>query len=351
MNTAILTIQSMNYGNRLQNYALQSVLKDLETDVDSLRRDAAFKGSFNCKLRALKHSVGIIKHLNDKQSAFRRFDKEYIRFSSCTVSTEYVSPELNDVYDVFIIGSDQVWNPDFTFNSELDYLPMVNRNKKIAYAASFGVNSIDDSRSRTAELLRDIPSISVREQAGASIVKDLIHRDVPVVLDPTMLLSVDEWAKIAKRPNMVKVEKPFVLKCVLGNDVNDGKIEQLADSNGLEIVNVMNSSLPIGPSEFVWLISRSSLVCTDSFHASVFALLHHKPLAIFERVSNNADMSSRFDTLCSKFSLAGIRSSEGNFGPDRIFGTDWGAFESALAAEREYSRAWLTEAIRNASRG
>lgn len=352
MNIAILTIQSINYGNRLQNYALQTVLESMGHDVESLKREPGLRGSTKSSLRTVKRAIGaIVKHRGDKIAAFKDFDNSYISFSKMTVSTEYVSPGLENAYDCYVIGSDQVWNPDFDFNSDLEYLPMVDAKKKVAYAASFGVDKIGDNREATAALLNGVGSIAMREGAGSRIVRDLTAREVPVVLDPTLLLDTAAWGKISKRPLNIDCSKPFIFKYVLGNDVNDRKIKELAGSRGFAVVDVMDEALSIGPSEFVWLIANSELVCTDSFHASVFALLHHKPLAVYERVSADADMSSRFDTLCSTFGLVGHRSSEASFGPEAIFGTDWSDVDAHLAVLREDSLAWLKTALEEVARG
>lgn len=351
MKSAILTIQSVNYGNRLQNYALQTVLERCSNSVESLGREAGFRGSTATKLKTVKRKLGALGHRGDKLGSFRRFDMQFVAFSKSIVSKEYSSPGLASSYDNFVIGSDQVWNPDFDFNSELEYLPMVPSEKKIAYAASFGVSEITENRKKTAELLDGIKSISVREAAGANIVHDLTGRDVPVVLDPTLLLDPADWQKVSVKPEKVDCSSPYVFKYVLGNDINDERIAALAASRGLEVIDVMDDALAIGPSEFVWLIAHSDLVCTDSFHASVFALLHHRPLAVYERVSADADMSSRFDTLCSNFGLVGHRSSEAAFGEEAIFSTDWDGVEMRLAALRESSLAWLRGALDGVARG
>lgn len=347
MRIAILTIQSVNYGNRLQNYALQSILEDMGHHTEALlRRPGVLTGSPKQRLRAVKLKAGLsLKHRFDRRGAFARFDNEFISFSGKVVSKEFVSAGVADAYDCFVIGSDQVWNPDFDFTSELEYLPMVPADKKVSYAASFGVSEITEGRERTAELLKGINSISVREGAGADIVRDLTGREVPVVLDPTLLLGPGDWERVSKKFTKVDCDAPFVFKYVLGNDVNEGRIERMAQERELAIVDVMDPSLAIGPSEFVWLIAHSELVCTDSFHASVFALLHHKSLAIFERESADADMSSRFDTLCGTFGLVGHRSSEDSFGDEAVFGTDWDAFEVRLKELRAASMEWLENAI------
>ena len=351
MKIAILTIQSINYGNRLQNYALQAVLESLGHEVFSLRRDAGFKGPLRCKMRAAKLKMGAIKHTNDRVGAFRRFDGEHISFAGEIVSKDYITPDLGSTFDCFVIGSDQVWNPTFGFNSQLEYLPMVPDPKKIAYAASFGVNGTALFVKETAALLNGIPRISVREDAGGRIVRNLTGRDVPTVLDPTLLLDVVCWRKVASKPKTVDAASPYIFKYVLGDDLNNARIREFAEKNGLNTINAMDESLAIGPSEFVWLIANSSLVCTDSFHASVFALMHHKPLAIFEREGLSADMSSRFDTLCSSFGLEGHRSSEKNFGEGPVFGTDWGAFELRLGKLRASSLGWLGASLGEVERG
>lgn len=344
MKIGIVTIQSVNYGNRLQNYALQAVLEDNGTKVYSLRREPK-------TLKQCLKKAGRIILKNDSRAQFYRFNNRYIHFSRAVLNESNCNSKQLGVFDSFVIGSDQVWNPDFDFNSELEYLPMVPAEKKVAYAASFGVNEITENRKRTAELLDGVGFISVREVAGAKIVHDLTGRDVPVVLDPTLLLGPADWEKVSAKPKKVDCDSPYVFKYVLGNDVNDRRIASLASSRGLKVIDVMDDTLAIGPSEFVWLIAHSELVCTDSFHASVFALLHHKPLAIYERVSADADMSSRFDTLCSNFGLVGHRSSEGSFGDDAIFSTDWNDVDARLAALRESSLAWLKGALGGVARG
>lgn len=341
MRIAIVTIQSVNYGNRLQNYALQHVLEGYGHEVCSLRREPF--GMFQKAKRCLRN---VLK--TDRNTAFYRFDDEYVNLSEDVLSKDGTTSGLDARYDLFVIGSDQVWNPSFSFNSELDYLPMVSSGKKIAYAASFGVSEIGGPCARTADLLRGISAMSVREAAGAKIVHDLIERDVPVVLDPTMLLTVGDWARIAKKPDCAQCGEPFALKYVLGADAAARSIQGLADERDLDVVDVMDESLKIGPAEFVWLAANCSLVCTDSFHASVFALLHHKPLAIFERVSDDADMSSRFDTLCDLFEFNGHRGGEGSFGTEAVYGMNWDSFELRLADLRAFSRGWLERVLEGA---
>ncbi|WP_172623508.1 polysaccharide pyruvyl transferase family protein [Arabiibacter massiliensis] len=336
MNIAILTIQDYNFGNRLQNYALQEAVRRMGHEVLSLRRSAV-------KMRALRKAVRrVIK--DDYINAFDAFDVN-ITFSRDVVSKEFVSPSLNEDFGCFVIGSDQVWNPTFPTNSDLDYLPMVPAVKKVAYAPSFGVSKITSNRDHISDLLSGISHVSMREHAGAAIVNDLTGRNVPVVLDPTMLISVSDWAEVSKKPLSIDVGRPFVFKYVLGDDVNGPKIDAMTAELGLSLIDVMDKSLKLGPAEFAWLAANCEVVCTDSFHASVFALLNHRPLAIFERSDSEVDMSSRFDTLCTDFGLVGHRSSDPGFSLDSVMMHDWVDFESHLAARRRDSLNWLEGAL------
>lgn len=344
MNTAILTIQSINYGNRLQNYALQSILEKNGSFAETVRRNAGFRGSFATKLRTLKSRVGAIKHINDRINKFRRFDR-LIHFSDQIVAADYISPGVGGSYDMFVVGSDQVWNPDFDFNSELEYLPFVPKSKKIAYAASFGVSEIASNRERTAELLDGFSAISVREDAGAKIVRDLSGVESPVVLDPTLLLSAGDWNQVAVEPKIADIERPYLLKYVLGDDVHGAEIDGLARKMGLSVVDLKDEGLPVGPAEFVWLIEHAQLVCIDSFHGSVFSLIFHRPFIIFERQSDDADMSSRFDTLCRIFGMDHHRKASPSFDLARCLDEDWDSFERRLARERARSLEWLGGAL------
>lgn len=334
----------MNCGNRLQNWALQEVLAAMGHDVETLRRDAGINGSLRSKMRALKSRVGAIRHLRDRYGAFRRFDRR-VRFSRCVVSKEYVSPETEGSYDAFVVGSDQVWNPDFDFISELEYLPFIPAVKKLSYAASFGVSEISSNRDRTAELLRGFSSISVREDAGAAIVRDLAGVTAEVVLDPTMLVGCEAWEGVARKPGVQGLDSPYLLKYVLGDDAHDGDIAKTAGELGLSVVDLTDGFLPVGPAEFVWLIAHARMVCVDSFHGSVFSLLFHRPFVIFERQSADADMSSRFDTLCRIFDMGHHRFCSPEFDYERCLDENWGAFERRLAAERDRSLGWLRCAL------
>lgn len=352
---AIMGIVSQNLGNRLQNYALQQALSAIAPDADVLTLRRAYEAGTASPYRRLRRRLSPVKRAlvsavaPNRASCFWRFDRENVRFAGDVVAREYTGDlsRLAGRYDAFVIGSDQPWNPSFPFNSELDYLPFVPDGKKLAYAVSFGVSEIGSRRERTAELLNGIPSISMREDAGARIVRELTGRTVPVVLDPTMLLAPSGWAAVERRPGVPAArEGGFCLKYMLGDDVNGRVVDGLAAERGLAVVDLRDHSLPVGPAEFVWLVRNAGLVCTDSFHGSVFSTLFHRPFVIFERrEEGQCDMSSRLDTLCKTFGLGHHRVSGPAFDLARCEDEDWDQVDSVLAAERSRSLGWLNAAL------
>lgn len=154
------------------------------------------------------------------------------------------------------------------------------------------------------ERLQNFKSISVREDAGKEIVKNLTKReDIEVLIDPTMLLEAKEWDKVAKVP-----KKKYILNYFLGNisDERKNEIDSIAKENNCEIINILEINDPYycsGPSEFLYLEKNAFLICTDSFHSSVFAIIYNRPFIIFEREDKNVKMNSRIETLIKKFKL------------------------------------------------
>ena len=213
MKIAIITLNGyFNYGNRLQNYALQRFLKILSKESFSetvwyerlnlkigekivnyvnIRDYILNKHNFRQFINSGRYMFDIIREYN-----FKKFSDKYIN----SVFDFEIKNDLNERYDYFIAGSDQIWNPHW-LKDETEFLQFADRNKRVAYAASFGVSEIKpDKVEQVKKGLEGINYISVREQAGAKIVKDLTGKDVPVLVDPTLLLTAEEWEKVMERP-------------------------------------------------------------------------------------------------------------------------------------------------------
>lgn len=305
MRIGIVTIHSMNLGNRLQNYALQEYLKGKGVKVETFQRTIDRRSN----IKKLKNNVSsYIKR--DKISNFRWFDKK-IHWSKDVVTKEYVSEGIGNRYDYIVAGSDQIWNPNFDFNSELDFMVFVPREKRVSYAASFGVSRIEEAFIEPfRKMISEIPHRSVREVRGQEIIKELTGLDSEVMPDPTMLLTKTKWVKAERKPAFNVGEKFFFVYFIGQYDKNvRAYIHERAFSCGAEVVEIVKdrSELDgkIGPAEFLWLIHHSEQAFTDSYHGSVLTLLlQRKYLSVFSRKSKEADMSSRFDTLWDMLGIA-----------------------------------------------
>lgn len=302
MNVEIITIISNNYGNRLQNYALQEFLIKEGVHVVTSRTDAPHHPF----LRKIKFRLCELRG-QTAEDLFLRFDRNIIW------KDDYFSQTYNDPkIDFYIAGSDQIWNPFFKFNSEREFLTFTDKKKRIAYAASIGLKQLPNQFHKSyRRYLNGFPVISVREKSAADIIYRLTKRRVPVVVDPTMLLSKENWIKVAKKSRL-QPKTNYLLKYFLGKKkfAYDTYIERLCQKYNWTVVDLSQRTdripLRIGPAEFLGLIAHSSYICTDSFHGIIFSILFEKSFLAFNRPDEVGfgDMSSRVETLLSKFRLS-----------------------------------------------
>lgn len=304
-NVAIITIcDNHNYGNRLQNYAMSKVINSLNYNSVTL-----WNKSENRLIQKCKNIIGKILSIYNihrkKYAIFRKFTSKYI--DNKYVDFNYLD-KINNEFDYFIVGSDQIWNYNFGNAKDKDFLKFADYNKTISYAPSFGISKIDDEwKDRISDGLNHIKYLSVRENQGANIIRELSNREAQVVLDPTLLLSKEEWCEIEKKPKKM-INKKYILTYFLGEKSEQLKSElkSLSMNNNLEIINLHNIEdkyfYSCGPSEFLYLFNHAELILTDSFHACVFSMIFNKPFYVFDRNSKGIKcMNSRLDTLLTTF--------------------------------------------------
>lgn len=347
---------NVNYGNKLQNFAVQEVMKKLgyETDVIYIQSK---KSRIKQIMRSLIHKT-LLKHFSHisieskllfkRQIAFQKFCKQYIserRYSS-----------INQIHDsdVFILGSDQVWNPNFLngMNKQLFFLTFTKPEKKVCFSPSFGLDNITEEwKPYYREKLATFPKISVREESGKEIVSDLTGKDAEVLVDPTMMINRDEWLSIAKKPDGIDFKNKYILTyflgdipekalfdCKMANKDICGKVYRLVDKSCPELY-------ACNPSEFIYLFNHASLVLTDSFHACVFSFLLGKPFLVYKREGIRNDMFTRIETLLSTFDLkrkyadSGLRND--------IFESDYSTGYKRLEREQEKVYKFLKESLKH----
>lgn len=189
-----------NYGNVLQNFAVQTILNDIDFTSETIR-NYSFVEYRQTSLYLLPKMIRF--PLRAKKSLkFLLFSKKYIRYSRNIITRDNKNIHLlKNKYYKFICGSDQVWNPSFDSNKNWTFnlLKFAAPTQKIAFAASFGIHNFKDKYFPIFQgAFDDFHAISVRENSAVSLVKELSGRDCIVLLDPTMTVEASQWKSICK---------------------------------------------------------------------------------------------------------------------------------------------------------
>lgn len=323
MKVGLVTITELdNFGNRLQNYALQQVLHGFGYTVETIPNLIIYQRRKNPLYKTILKIYGLLKWTVmrnrtilsglEKQVRFEVFDSRYFSFSSKQATIDYIPEDLDDDYDVFVAGSDQIWNSYFLFNFEFNFLKFAQAYKRVSYAASFGTDHVKaEYIDQFSEYLSEMAHISVREISGKKIIENLTNKTATVVLDPTMLFDASQWSEMEKRPEWATDEN-FILTYYLGKTKGREAIfDQLYNENEefkpYRVIDIFDPNIPeqytITPDEFIWLIHHAALVVTDSFHGTVFSILFGTRFCSLPRIDDGASMQSRLDSL---FELLGI---------------------------------------------
>lgn len=304
----IITIQGDNYGAVLQATALNYFLNSKGFDAENLNYNdvSRVKNSLSIKQRIVNHvwTKIVIKLIigNKKKQKFEEFRKANIKFSEKQWhSKEALSADIPN-YDIYISGSDQIWNLDVMrddYNYLLAFAP--DNKKKVAYASSFGKRSIPDNKKDIyIKYLSRFDDIAVREKSGKDIVKDLLGTEPVQVVDPTLLLDAKDWAKITAYKNP---EEKYVLCYYMpGDKIVCDAIKHIsndiAKKNNLKVINIglkeyykfvpgMDCRVDAGPADFVNLFLGAECVVTNSFHGTAFSTNFGKK--VYVPINKNLD--------------------------------------------------------------
>lgn len=265
-------------------------------------------------------------------------------------------------YQMFVVGSDQLWLPS---NIAANYytLNFVPREvPKMALATSFGISQLPSAQAKLAkEFLPRIDYCSVREVSGQKLIKNLTGRDVPVVCDPTILFTAEEWGKGISKERFIK--EKYLLCYFLGNNpIQREFVKKVKDLTGYKIVQLQHcdefiasdESFPdeapynVGPKEFIRLIRDAEYVFTDSFHCSVFSMLHAKKFFTFRRYNNDSIVSTN-GRIYSLLSLVGEenRLLKGDEDPNGMLqlDIDYGKVHERLAELRQFTKNFVFDAL------
>lgn len=322
-----------NFGSVLQVYALCQAVQKLGYESEVVWQSGNMSKNFDIRpnkllkvgIKALLHpslALSLYKMVREAKKVI--VDPEKVRLFDEFVANNfkqsfYASDELervasSDEYYKFICGSDQVWATTTLYPDPMMYLRFAPRNKRIAYAPSLGRDYVPSYNRKTIKsYIKDIDCVSIREDVGKKLIKELTGRDVPVVADPTLLLRPEEWDTLKAN---IKLPENYVLCYFLDEPSDEVKaaIYKYVRDNNKTIVALGHfecNDLPqdivmhpaVGPGEFLTITSNADMVITDSYHGMLFAINYHKKFWSVERAYSQYDQSSRQMTVLSRLGL------------------------------------------------
>ena len=364
----IVTIEDyINYGNRLQNYALTKLLEDEGFKVVNGIRVNTKQDYVACSPGLIKKIIKILvpypllrkrisiktnKHnglLEQREAKFMEFINQYTSSLPPVVTPNHrQAMKIFDKYEIdfFVTGSDQVWNPYYE-GRDFEFLTFAPRNKRLSFAASIGVNDIPDNKvERYRRSLIAMRYLSVREQRAVEIIKELTGRNADLTLDPTLLLEPEKWQKALKKPD-VELDDQYICTYFLGEVPEAVKAFAKEKEMPIYALNSQNSPelFTLDPAEFLYMIQNATYVLTDSFHAVAFSIKFNKDFYVFDRKQDDvSNMFSRIETITKRFGLGNRIQNR-----DRIIEQDpinnWNEIEDELMAEKKKSMEKLLEAM------
>ena len=351
MRIGIITYhRAKNLGAMLQSYALQKIVENKvgECEIIDYRNE---KLEDNYRIKKIRQEKGIknkIKNIlyKNKNKKFEKvrdnFLNDYQKVSN-KVYNEKTINQANNEYDLYIAGSDQVWNPNLNYRDKNYFLGFVSDNsKRNSYAASFGTNSVnDEDKVWIKKELEKFNNISVREEEGKKIVKDLINKNASVVLDPTLLLNYDEWKEIMPKECENKEKYIFVYLIAYTPTILEFA-RKFAKEKGYKIIcfhntyhkyKGMENLKELSPNKFLYYIKNAEYVITSSFHGLCFAINFHKKF-FYELDEAKKNNNSRLVTLTKMLELENRKIVKGNCSDNEI---DFSKVEEKLNEERKNS--------------
>lgn len=316
---AILTFhRAVNYGAILQAYALQATLekKGFTAEILDYRNEAIEKNYYSPM--GIGNTIGAkIKSLvlfpvqKKRNKAFCGFYQTHLK----TSSLKYDLKNIRDVeknYDYFVVGSDQVWNLRCTNYDATYFLDFVPPSKRISYAASLGKyeETLEDYM-KYIQYIEEFKRVSVREKAGQEYLNQRINEEITVDIDPTFLLSKEEWMSMSATTS--HSDYIFLYSVNLNSDVLFvGRKLAKKTKKKLIILTLRNKPLKlqenevnlsgVSPEEFLGFIDHAHFVVTNSFHGAAFSIIFNKDFYLVKNKKHGLD-NSRLEMLLNIFGL------------------------------------------------
>ncbi len=365
---------SHNCGSFMQSYALQNFLlkhgyQNEIIDFSTPGQQEFYQTSFkNNSIKNLIKNLVLLPHqkiLKDTYQNYQDFIEKNLKLSARRFSTSSELKACSFPYDTYISGSDQIWNITIDDSDDAYFLNFVKYGKKIAYAPSFGSKNIIKYTERNEyqkyqHYLNAYNTISIREKNGQKWLKEMIDKDVPAVLDPTLLLSQNDYESIRESYDQ-EITKPYIYYYSPSyNPKINQLVKQIAQKYRLQVIawsprsyylkhmNLSSFYLPKkqNPGVYLSLIKNAELVITTSFHGTIFSTIFRKKFWTIK----NGDMYGDDDRVKTLIEQLGIteRLISTNFDPnfDYLQETDYETYDKNLPELQNLSQNFLFGALK-----
>lgn len=363
MKAGLVTFYHLHhYGAILQAAATQRALASLGWDCETIdyfvNQDIRILKPPTTPGRAANDAYNTLHYpaLKRRWQRFETFSKAHLNLTSRRYASWEELKRAALPYDLLISGSDQIWNPTIFPDGRFDpvFFGTFSPLRKIAYAPSFGVGHLPEGMEEELKgYLCAFSHLSVREASGRDIVREAAGREAEVVLDPTLLLTAENWSALAAE-RVVRGEY-ILCYCIARSGALEPYICRLAEETGLPVVQLCGTRRKLhpkaklifdaGPAEFLSLFRHAAYVCTNSFHGTVFSVQFQRPFftAVAPAELQEPERSRTF-SLLSRLGLT-----------DRVVGKGdaaglgdlpgWPAAEERLRAARAGAMAYLRAAL------
>lgn len=352
----ILTFhRALNYGAVLQAYALEKKIRDLNKENEVELIDYRCKKIENSRDIMMKLKPFSLKNLIKACALICKVKKfnDFLKLMNIS-KNEYNCnnlKELDKKYDKIIVGSDQVWNYALT---DKDYTYLLNfsfkNEKKYSYAASIGLKNLDEERKKYSEYLKKFNKISVRENESISILNEIGVDVDGVHLDPTLLLTGNEWIKELSVKKECKEKYILVYNIPKPNKMLE-VAEDLSKKTGYKIIYIPNGIMPkskngkiVFPNirQFIKLFANAEFIITNSFHGTVFSIEFEKNFLVELQESGKAN--ARIETLLKTCKLEN-RILDINNNEEIFKEIDWNIVNEELSKVRNESEKYLMQVL------
>ncbi len=363
-----------NYGSVLQVYALCTTIQRLGYEADVVWESGTLSKNWDFRPNKLLRTIfKLLLHPKLFWSTYKTAKsvknkvidggkvEKFDTFAQDNFSRWfYPTKELkriakSDEYYKFVCGSDQIWSSTTLYVDPLMYLRFAPKEKRVAYAPSLGRDYIPDYNKRIMRrYINDIPYVSVREEVGKKLLKELTGRDVPVVLDPTLLLSKEDWDGLKE-----KNEHSDYVLCYFLDTTSDEVIKKIENDCLQSNKIIINIGCPItssgkvkivnenaGPSEFLGLVDKADMIFTDSYHGMLFSIIYQRPFWSIARNYGEFDQSSRQKTVLSMLKLENRYIDSNCLARISVEGIDYKDASAVLQQKRKYSIDYLENALK-----